>query len=272
LSELALRVGTYNHFDGGIDRDARGVKLLDRLAAQLDLLAPLGLDVLISTEAKGWFDPDDGRALDLARARLGLHPLWVLAPRHDCNIVIWINAERLRDPDERHETHHPFWHAQARISVTLDGLSERLWLFGAHFSPFVPAIRVQEAYATCNLADGRLVIGAGDFNDDALSDPVPDRRAMPAYKQLRHVRPGGESAASVLHAAEFRDVAVLVEPMTSKREPTAGFKHEAPIRCDRLYVCERLGETPRTFATLPYDSTLSDHRGIHGWFDLARTN
>lgn len=269
MSELDLHIGAYNHFEGGIDRDARGGKLLDRLDAQLDLLAPLGLDVLISTEAKGWFDADDDRALELARTRLGLHPLWVLAPRHGCHIVIWINPDRLRDPQERHETHHPFWHAQARVSVTLDGLNERLWLFGAHFSPFVPAIRVAEAYATCNLADGRLVIGGGDFNDDALSDPVPDRRNMPAYKQLRHVRPGGESAAGVLHAAEFRDVAVLVDPTAPRREPTAGFKHEAPIRCDRLYVCKRLRETPRTFSTLPYDQALSDHCAIHGWLDLS---
>lgn len=271
MSELDLHIGAYNHYEGGIDRDASGGKLLDRLDAQLDMLAPLGLDVLISTEAKGWFDQGDDRALELARSRLGLHPLRVRAPRHDCNIVVWINSARLRDPREHHERHHPFWHAQARVSVELAALPERLWLFGAHFSPFVPSIRVQEAYATCDLADGRLAIGGGDFNDDALADPVPDRRAMPVYKQLRHVRPGGESAATILHAAEFRDVAVLAEPMATKREPTAGFKHEAPIRCDRMYVCKRLRETPKMYSTLPYDPALSDHRGIHGSFDLSAT-
>jgi hypothetical protein len=184
IVSLDLHVGAYNHFEGGIDRDASGGRRLERLDRQLDLLAPLGLDVLISTEAKGWFDPGDDAALDLARSRLGLTPLWALAPRHDCNIVVWINPERLHDPEERHESSHPFWHVQARASVRVEGLAERLWLLGAHFSPFVPRVRVDEAYATCDLADGRLVLGGGDFNDDGLMDPIPDRSGMPAYKRL----------------------------------------------------------------------------------------
>ena len=263
-----LHVGVYNHFEGGIDRDGMGGKLLGRLDRQLDLLAPLGLDVLISTEAKGWFDQGDTAALELAHARLGMLPLRVRAPRHDCNLVIWLNPERFRHVREHHETGHPWWHAQARVSVAMEGLDERLWLFGAHFSPFAPRIRVDEAYATCDLADGRLVIGGGDFNDDGLLDPVPDRSGMPAYKRLRHMRPGGESAASVLNAAEFVDVAAALRP-DGPREPTAGFKHEAPLRCDRLYVGKRLRETPQEYARLPYDPELSDHCGIHAWFDLA---
>lgn len=264
---IDLHVGAYNHFEGGIDRDASGGARLDRLDAQLDLLAPLGLDVLISTEAKGWFGRGDGAALELARTRLGLVPLWVLAPRHDCNIVVWINPERLHDPVEHHEAAHPFWHAQARVSVQVEGLAERLWLFGAHFSPFAPRIRVDEAYATADLADGRLVLGGGDFNDDALMDPIPDRSHLPAYKRLRHMRPGGESAATVLAAAEFVDVAAALYP--ERRDPTAGFKNEAPIRCDRLYACKRLRETPREYERLPYDEALSDHCGINAWFDLS---
>lgn len=264
---LDLHVGAYNHFEGGIDRDAFGGARLDRLDRQLDLLAPLGLDVLIGTEAKGWFERGDSAALELARARLNMRPLWVLAPRHDCNIVVWINPDRLYDPQQYHEAAPPFWHAQARVAVRLDGLVERLWLFGAHFSPFVPRIRIDEAYATCDLADGRLVLGGGDFNDDALMDPIPDRSHLPAYKRLRHMRPGGESAASVLGAADFVDVAAALSP--ERREPTAGFKHEAPIRCDRLYACKRLRETPREYARLPFDEALSDHCAIHAWFDLA---
>ncbi|MBS2963248.1 hypothetical protein KGA66_09335 [Actinocrinis puniceicyclus] len=192
----------------------------------------------------------------------------MLAPRHGCHVVVWINGERLHDPYEHHETAHPFWHAQARVSVAMEGLDERLWLFGAHFSPFVPRIRVDEAYATSDLADGRLVIGGGDFNDDALLDPMPDRSWMPAYKRMRHMRPGGESAASVLNAAQFLDVAAALFPDVP-REPTAGFEHEAPLRCDRQYVCHRLRETPRAYARLPYDPALSDHCGIHARYDLS---
>lgn len=268
MVRLDLHVGVYNHFEGGIDRDASGGARLERLDRQLELLAALGLDVLISTEAQRWFERGDSAALELARSRLGMTPLWVLAPRHDCNIVVWINPERLHDPREHHEAAHPFWHAQARVSVRVDGLDERLWLFGAHFSPFVPRVRVDEAYATCDLADGRLVLGGGDFNDDGLMDPVPDRSHLPAYKRLRHMRPGGESAASVLGAAPFVDVAAALDS-EGRREPTAGFKHGAPLRCDRLYVCERLRESPREYARLPYDETLSDHCGIHAWFDLS---
>lgn len=265
---LDLHVGVYNHFEGGIDRDAGFVRRLDRLNGQLDVLVPLSLDVLISTEAKGWFGKDDGVALDLAQARLGLTPFWVLAPRHDCNLVIWVNMRRFGDVREHHETHHPFWHAQARVSVAMDGLGERLWLFGAHFLPFVPSIRVDEAYATCDLADGRLVIGGGDFNDDALSDPVPSRRRMPPYKQLRHARPGAQSAAAVLDAAGFVDAAECLTP-GGPHEPTAGFKHESPLRCDRQYAGARLAGAVRDYERLPFDPALSDHCGIRAWYDLA---
>jgi hypothetical protein len=266
---LELHVGAYNHWDGGIDRDSAGGRSLDRLDAQLDMLAPLRLDVLISTEAKGWFDGDDRGALELAVIRLGMTPLWVRAPRHDCNVVIWIRSQRLRDAREHHESGHPWWHAQARVSVELDGLAERLWLFGAHFSPTVPGIRVHEAYATCDLADGRLCLGGGDFNDDALLDTPPDRSALLASRQLRYRTTDGQSAASVLNEAGFSDVAAALEPRQAGRQATAGFKDGAPIRCDRMYVCKRLRQTPRSFVTLPYQPELSDHCATHGWFDLS---
>lgn len=263
-----LHVGAYNHFEGGIDLDGTHGRSLERLDAQLDMLAPLGLDVLISTEANGWFD-GDGDALELARERLGMKPLWVIAPRHDCHVVIWVRTERLRDPQEHHESGHPWWHAQARVSVAVERLRDRLWLFGAHFSPTVPGIRVHEAYATSDLGD-RLTVGGGDFNDDALFDPIPNRAEMSAARRLRHARAGGETAAGVLAAAEFGDVAALVQQRTGVRpEPTAGFKDGAPIRCDRLYVSKRLHETAREFAALPYDLRLSDHRAVHAWLDLS---
>lgn len=262
-----LHIGTYNHLKGGIDHDSTGGKVLDRLDAQLDLLAPLGLDVLISTEANWWLDEQDDRALELARTRLGMVPYGARAPR-GFDVVLWVRPERLRDPREHHETGHPWWHAQARVSALVDGLSDRLWLFGAHYAPFVPGIRLDEAYATAALAD-RLVIGGGDFNDDALFDPIPDRRAMSAGRRLRHARPGGESAAGILNAAEFGDVAALLHGGVGERVPTAGFKDGAPIRCDRLYVGKRLHETPRQFSTLPYDPELSDHCAVHAWFDLS---
>ncbi len=52
-------------------------------------------------------------------------------------------------------------------------------------------------------------------------------------------------------AAEFRDVAALVHGGADRREPTAGFKDGAPIRCGRIYVGKRLRETPRELVTLP---------------------
>ncbi len=199
-----------------------------------------------------------------------MRPVWVLAPRHDCNIVVWINPQRLRDPGERHETAHPFWHAQARVSVQVDGLSERLWLFGAHFSPFVPSIRVQEAYATANLADGRLVIGGGDFND-GLMDPVVDRGGMPAYKRLRYLRPGGESAAGVLAAAELVDVAAVLNQLhwsaVSLRRSSSMRLRFVVTGCTRAIGCVR--DRRASTRALPYDPELSDHCAIHAWFDLA---
>jgi hypothetical protein len=174
VTHTVIRIGAINHLEGGIDTRPDGGRSLDRLDAQLDLLAELDLDVILSTEGKGWLE-DDNHVLGYAAHRLGMNPFLAPAPRHDCNVVIWLRPGRFRDVREHHELHPPFWHAQARVSAALDGVGERIWFFAAHYSPFVPEIQVQEAKATADLADERLVLGGGDFQDDAFGDPVPDR-------------------------------------------------------------------------------------------------
>jgi hypothetical protein len=153
-----ITVGAYNHLHGGIDDEN-----VDRLNRQLDLLETAGLDVLLSTEATGWFD-HGRRSLHLVGRRLRMQPLWVRAPRHDCNLVVFVRTDRLHVIEERHEQGHPWWHAQARVVVAVDELDKPLWLVAAHFAPFNPDIRLAEARATVELAD-RLTILGGDFND-----------------------------------------------------------------------------------------------------------
>ena len=177
---ITLTAATYNHLGGGIDNGS-----YDRLAAQLDMIAPLELDVLFSTEAKHWFD-DGRRGLWLAASRLGMQPLWVRAPRHDCNLVIFIRVPRIQVLEERHESGHPWWHAQARAVVTIDRYPGPVWLAAAHFAPFNPDIRLAEARATCDLGDRPAILG-GDLNDEGIGDAPTDWSALPAYKALRHL-------------------------------------------------------------------------------------
>jgi len=84
----------------------------DRPGCQLEVIAPPGLEVLLSSGEKGWLDR--GRAgLHRAARRPGMAPLWVPAPRHDCNMVILGRPRRLAVLDERRASGHRRWHAQA---------------------------------------------------------------------------------------------------------------------------------------------------------------
>jgi endonuclease/exonuclease/phosphatase family metal-dependent hydrolase len=248
-----LTVGTYNHLNGGIDGASH-----ERLERQLALIASLRLDVLLSTEATSWFD-HGRRLLHLAARRLGMQPLWVRAPRHDCNLVIFVRSDRLQVLEERHEEGHPWWHAQARVVISVPGLDEPLWLVAAHFAPFNPDIRVMEAYATAELGD-RLAVLGGDFNDAGWGDAPTDWAAdLPPHEAMRHGDWRGESPASVLHRAGFIDVAAALFPEPQDRTPTAGIPR-APVRCDRIYVSERLNAALIAHRTITDADDLSDHR------------
>jgi len=189
--------GAYNHHNGGIDDGS-----YQRLDEQLHRLAALELDALLSTEAKSWFD-NGRRGLHLAARRLGMQPLWVRAPRHDCNLVIFVRTGRLQVLEERHEQGHPWWHGQARVVVAVDDVAEPLWLVAAHLAPFNPEIRAARA--------------------------------------------------------DFVDVGAALFPDPRDRQPTAGIPR-APVRCDRIYVSDRLRHTPVAYQVWDDDGALSDHR------------
>lgn len=269
MTPTMIRIGAINHLDGGIDARPDGGRSLDRLDAQLDLLAELDLDVILSTEGKGWLDQDN-HLLGYAAHRLGMAPFLAPAPRHDCNLVIWLRPGRFREVREHHIVREPFWHAQARVEVSLDGLRERLWLVAAHFSPVAPPIRTAETYATLELAaDGRLLIGGGDFQDDASAEEAPDRSHMDPARCLRYGTPGDpQSPAALFRAAGMVDVAAAL----GNREPTAGFVDGAPLRCDRFHLSRRLAHTPRAYRVHPDpDGKRSDHLIIDAELDLTAT-
>lgn len=262
-----LRIAAVNHQDGGLDPRADGTVRRERLDAQLALLATLDPDVIFATEAKG-FLAEDSDVLGYAAGRLGMLPFLARAPRHDCNLVIWLREGRFRDIKEAHVQDLPFWHAQARVSVSVDGLDERLWLFAAHFSPFVPDIRTAEAYATLELAaDGRLVIGGGDFQDDPSAEEAPDRSHMDPARLARYGVPGDpRSPAALFRAAGMVDVAAVL----GRLEPTAGFVDGAPLRCDRFHLSARLRETPTAFRVHETSLHRTDHAITEAELDLGR--
>jgi hypothetical protein len=246
-----LAVGAFNHQDGGIDAGS-----YERLDAQLEVIAPLELDVLFSAEAKGWLDR--GRAaLHRAARRLSMRPLHARAPRHDCNLVIFVRTGRLAVLEERHASGHPWWHAQARAVVTAPGPAGPLWLAGAHLAPFNPDIRAAEAYATTELGDRPAILG-GDWNDKGNGDPPVDWAALPGCKAVRHLPHGGLPAAEILARAGFADAAAVISP--ADRQPTAGFPR-APIRCDRIYLSRPLPGSVTGYQVTAMDG-LSDHHLI----------
>jgi hypothetical protein len=111
VTSRVLRLAAINHLDGGLDPLPGGGYSRDRLDAQLDLLLDLDADIVLSTEGKGWL-ADDAHLLGYAAHRLGMLPHVARAPRHDCNLVIWLRPGRFRDITEHHQLHPPFWHAQ----------------------------------------------------------------------------------------------------------------------------------------------------------------
>lgn len=258
---ITLAVGAYNHEGGGID-DGDDM----RLRRQLDMIASFGLDVLFSTEATHWLR-DGRRALWQAARRLGMQPLWAPAPRHDCNLVIWVRPGRTEVLEERHVCGHPWWHAQARAVVRVGGLAQPLWLAAAHFAPFNPDIRIAEAYATCELGDRPAIVG-GDFNDGGPGDLPTNWAALPGWQALRHLPFAGESAAGILARAGFTDVGAAACPDPRQRRATAGVP-AAPVRCDRIYLSGQLPAVPAGYEVIDDGAELSDHRLVIARIELG---
>ncbi|MFC5183469.1 endonuclease/exonuclease/phosphatase family protein [Actinomadura harenae] len=248
-----LKIGAFNHENGGSDIGDWG-----RLIDQAEMLAPLELNVLFSTEGKGWLD--NGReALWLAARHLGMHPSVARAPRHDCNLVIWTNPETVRIRRERHQEVHPWWHALACVEADVAGVEEPVSLVGCHLSPFDPANRVSEARALTDFARRPAVMG-GDFNDEGFGDWAADLSVLSPVQRLHRDLPGEVSAGEVLADAGFTDVASEVFPDPADRRPTAGHDNAAR-RCDRLYLSPPAMER---FRPVGYQVTkpipnLSDH-------------
>ncbi|MFC5187153.1 endonuclease/exonuclease/phosphatase family protein [Actinomadura harenae] len=259
-----VKIGAFNHENGGRDIGDWG-----RLIDQAEMIASLELDVLFSTEGKGWLD--NGReALWLAARRLGMHPSVARAPRHDCNLVIWTRSDTVRVRRERHQEHHPWWHALAYVEADVAGVEEPVALVGCHLSPFDPANRVAEARALTEFAR-RLAVMGGDFNDEGFGDWAADLSALSPVQRLHRDVPGELSAAGVLAEAGFIDLATEVFPDPADRRPTAGHDSAAQ-RCDRLYLSPPAREwfRPTGYQVTQPVPNLSDHSLITTVLEVIR--
>ncbi|GAA3844024.1 hypothetical protein GCM10022226_78810 [Sphaerisporangium flaviroseum] len=260
-----MLIASWNLRDGGIDAGDTS-----RLERQLRLLADVRADVVLIQEAKHWLT-DGARWLHLANCILGMSGYIARAERHDCNLVVFIRPRcGLVPVRERHEVHAPFWHAQARVECRVAGGDVPVVLASAHFAPFDPVIREQEARASSDLAKGLTVLG-GDFNDSGLGDPPVDWESLPGYKAVRH-GPDDQAAARVLHQAGYIDVAAYLADHQNDprlRAPTAGFGHGlAPIRCDRIHVTAPMVGAIRGYRLVEQDQ--SDHHLITVDLDLSQ--
>ncbi|MGW4639528.1 endonuclease/exonuclease/phosphatase family protein [Sphaerisporangium sp. NPDC004334] len=257
---------SWNLQDGGIDEGNAS-----RLGRQLRLLADIGADVVLIQEAKHWLERG-GRGVHMAEWMLGARVYLATAPRHGCHLAVLVrNGSNIEVLRSRHERHAPFWHAQARIFCKV---ADRKMIFAsAHFSPFSPDLRVQEAQASSDLAGAVTVLG-GDFNDPALGETT-HWSGLPGYKAVRHAAVDDparqdERPARVLDQAGFIDVAAFLSDTRDQpelRTPTSGFSPTSvPIRCDRIYVSKPLRKTIRRYEVIEQEE--SDHHIVLAELDL----
>jgi exodeoxyribonuclease-3 len=261
---------SWNLLDGGFDGGSAV-----RLTRQLAVLADLRADVALIQEAKHWL-AGGACGLHLAERMLGMRGYVAHAGRHGCHVAVLVRPHGdIRVIREGHEEYAPFWHAQARVVCQVAGLADPLVLASAHFAPFNPGVRVEEACASSDLARGVAVLG-GDFNDPGLGDPPADWGGLAGYKLVRHARsdvagwPQDDRAARVLAEAGFVDVAAYLAGRGHRAalKPTAGFgAGSAPIRCDRIYVTGPLVSCIADYAVIGTDD--SDHRLIRARLDLG---
>ncbi|MET8139898.1 hypothetical protein ABZU32_06255 [Sphaerisporangium sp. NPDC005288] len=135
-----MLIASWHLQDGGIDEGDTS-----RLGRQLGLLADIGADVVLIQDVKHW--PEHGRqGVHMAEQVLRARAYLVTARRHGCHLAVFVrNGSDIKVLRSRHERSAPFWHAQARIFCKV--ASMKMIFASAHFSPFSPDLRVQEAQA-----------------------------------------------------------------------------------------------------------------------------
>lgn len=214
--DALLRVGSYNVMDGGGDR----------WAGQMDLLESFDLDILGIQEAKHWERQDRAR-LHATAERLGMQPLFAPSQSHGCHLVLFYRWPRVHctqfQPDISNGRFH---HNASRAVLKVAGLTIKV--LHAHLHPFSPALRLTEAgWLTEYAADDELSLIVGDLNVSGLGDEDPaDWNRVPSHLHSRHrkVLPDGSygdadrDAMRALRSAGFADPPLhlgLVPPRTT---------------------------------------------------------
>ncbi|MDF5758411.1 endonuclease/exonuclease/phosphatase family protein [Spongiactinospora sp. TRM90649] len=260
---MKLTVGTYNLDEGGLDGGDES-----RLLNQLDLLAPLGLDLLGIQEAKRWDagpKDDNDRLLNLAAARLGMsYRALVHSNHHGCHLAVFVRERSgLRVVREHHDQAVPWWHALAAVELAVDGWPRPLWFLNTHLAPASPTTRKAEAEAF-DLFRGRDTILVGDFNAAAVDESPADG---PGVHPAQARRKSDRAAAQAIEESGFLDLAtVFGDPA-----PTVGHRHGPSYRADRIYSNLRRGAWKSYTVVQERDKPLSDHRPVIGVADLSTT-
>ncbi|MFJ9979266.1 endonuclease/exonuclease/phosphatase family protein [Streptomyces cyaneofuscatus] len=214
--DALLRVGSYNVMDGGGDR----------WAEQMDLLESLDLDILGIQEAKHWERQDRAR-LHATAERLGMQPLFAPSQSHGCHLVLYYRWPRVHcarfTPDISNGRFH---HTASRAVMKVAGLTIKV--LHAHFHPFSPALRLTEAgWLTEYAAADEFSLIVGDLNVSGLGDEDPaDWNRVPSHLHSRHrkVLPDGSygdadrDAMRALRSAGFADPPLhlgIVPPRTT---------------------------------------------------------
>jgi len=182
-----LTVGTWNVMNGGGDR----------LAAILEHLLTLNLDLLCIQEAKRW-DEDDFRILLMVAERLEMEAHLAPSRSHSCHLVTLFNKRLELEPDgwTPDLVLGRFHHTASRARLILtgdDGRPVRFSVINTHLAPFSPQARAIEAGWLTEHADpDSPTFLVGDLNEPCPQDREPDwDREMPRHLWSRHRRREG---------------------------------------------------------------------------------
>lgn len=276
---VGLRIGTYDLFYGGRDRDGRYV----RWSEQIAMLRRLPLDVLCLQAATHW-DRNRGARVKATATELGMTAK-LARVKNGSHLVTLV-----REPKVQITHFYPdivegrFLHTASRADLQVEGVDWPLRLLHTHFSPVGPEDRAREAGWLTEYGGRPDTLLIGNLNSSAPDDPQPPWDWIPRHLHSRYriQNPDGsygDADRRAMHAllhAGFQDPAALLDV---GRQGTVGYEYPPDVfeqRSDYVLPTSRLLNTRAelvSYGVVDNETTrsLSTHLPVVAEFALRRS-
>lgn len=261
---MAIRVLTYNLFDGGSTHGGR----LELIRGILQRVQP---DVIGLQECNGFLD-GGGRTLFDLEHTLGMRSI-VCETRTGYHLALFVRGGRVL------EAHTPTdWFHHGALRAKLRFATGDLTVIVAHLCPFSGESRVREAqYLATHVRDERVVV-MGDMNSISRRDLSQlDLQGMLPFRRSRHFVPGTEDvdtrAMAVLESANLVDLFRTAHPDTLGATLPTPLVEGTPVpelRVDYLFGTPTVAQGLRRCEVLVDEETkrASDHFPLLAELDL----